>query len=91
MSETHIHFTAGSQDFCAEFMCMSKFRATLQEGDYQKSKLMEDIYPDFVMMANSFGVPARRVTKPEELRPAIRYPISQMLLSLILQRTLQIA
>jgi thiamine pyrophosphate-dependent acetolactate synthase large subunit-like protein len=43
-----------------------------QEGDYQKSGLMEDIYPDFVMMANSFGVPAKRVTKPEELRPAIR-------------------
>lgn len=47
--------------------------STVQEGDYQKSKLMEDIYPDFVMMANAFGVPAKRVTRPEELRPAIRY------------------
>ncbi len=45
----------------------------MQEGDYQKSGLMSDIYPDFVMMAQSFGVPAKRVTKPEELRPAIKY------------------
>jgi acetolactate synthase-1/2/3 large subunit len=43
-----------------------------REGDYQKSGLMSDIYPDFVMMAQSFGVPAKRVTKPEELRPAIK-------------------
>ena len=46
--------------------------ALVQDGDYQKSKLMEDIYPDFVMMAKSFGVPSKRVTSPEELRPAIR-------------------
>lgn len=43
-----------------------------REGDYQKSGLMEDIYPDFVMMAKAFGVPGKRVTKPEELRPAIK-------------------
>lgn len=43
-----------------------------REGDYQKSKLLEDIYPDFVMLAKSFGVPSKRVTRPEELRPAIR-------------------
>lgn len=30
------------------------------------------IYPDFVMMAASFGVPARRVVAPGELRAAIR-------------------
>ena len=33
---------------------------------------LKDIYPDFVMMANSFGVKAKRVSKPEELRPAIQ-------------------
>jgi acetolactate synthase-1/2/3 large subunit len=33
---------------------------------------LSHIYPDFVMMANSFGVPAKRVVKPEELRGAIR-------------------
>jgi acetolactate synthase-1/2/3 large subunit len=43
-----------------------------REGDYQKSGLVKDIYPDFVMMAQSFGVPAKRVMKPEELRPAIQ-------------------
>lgn len=30
------------------------------------------IYPDFVMMAAAFGVPARRVVAPGELRGAIR-------------------
>jgi hypothetical protein len=30
------------------------------------------IYPDFVIMALSFRVPGKRVTKPEELRPAIK-------------------
>ena len=43
-----------------------------QDGDYQKSKKVEDIYPDFPMMAQSFGVPARRVIHPDDLRPAIR-------------------
>ena len=33
----------------------------------------KDIYPDFVKMAESFSVPAKRVLRPEELRPAIRY------------------
>jgi acetolactate synthase I/II/III large subunit len=31
-----------------------------------------DIYPDFVMMARSFGVPSARVIKKAELRAAIR-------------------
>ncbi|GAB4818291.1 hypothetical protein N2152v2_005337 [Parachlorella kessleri] len=43
-----------------------------KDGDYQKSKKVEDIYPDFPMMAQSFGVPARRVIHPDDLRPAIR-------------------
>jgi thiamine pyrophosphate-dependent acetolactate synthase large subunit-like protein len=32
----------------------------------------KDIYPDFVMMAQSFGVPSRRVIKKSEVRAAIR-------------------
>eukprot|EP00889_Picochlorum_renovo_P004055 jgi/Picre1/31085/NNA_006440.t1 len=32
----------------------------------------KDIFPDFVTMANSFGIPAKRITHPDELRPAIR-------------------
>lgn len=32
----------------------------------------EDIYPDLVMMAQSCGVPAKRIFHPDELRPAIR-------------------
>ena len=30
------------------------------------------MYPDFVMMAKSCGVPGRRVIKPADLRPAIQ-------------------
>lgn len=44
----------------------------LQEAEYQVTKSIEDIYPDFVKMAESFGVPARRITHPNELRSAIR-------------------
>ena len=31
-----------------------------------------DIYPDFVTIAGGFGVPAKRVRRPDELRAAIR-------------------
>ena len=44
----------------------------LREKEYHVSGDLKDIYPDFVMMANSFGVKAKRVSKPEELRPAIQ-------------------
>lgn len=43
-----------------------------RESEWHESKNPKDIYPDFVKMAESFGVPARRVFKPEEVRPAIR-------------------
>ena len=33
---------------------------------------LKDIFPDFVLMAAAFGIPAKRVVKPEELRPAIQ-------------------
>lgn len=33
---------------------------------------VQDIYPDFIKMAEAFGVPARRVIRPEDLRPALR-------------------
>jgi acetolactate synthase I/II/III large subunit len=35
-----------------------------------------DIYPDFVKMADSFGVPGERVFLPAELRPAIHRMIN---------------
>lgn len=44
-----------------------------QESEYQVTKKEEDIYPNFVKMADSFGIPARRVIDPSELRGAIRY------------------
>jgi hypothetical protein len=44
------------------------YRFVPQEGDYQESGEEKDIFPDFVTMAAAFGVPAKRVRKPEELR-----------------------
>jgi thiamine pyrophosphate-dependent acetolactate synthase large subunit-like protein len=46
--------------------------AGLQEAEWHVTKELKDIYPDFVKMADAFGVPAKRVTHPDELRPAIR-------------------
>eukprot|EP01024_Parvocaulis_polyphysoides_P071710 TRINITY_DN8968_c0_g1_i1.p1 TRINITY_DN8968_c0_g1~~TRINITY_DN8968_c0_g1_i1.p1 ORF type:complete len:195 (+),score=21.97 TRINITY_DN8968_c0_g1_i1:116-700(+) len=43
-----------------------------RDAEYHQTGKPEDIYPDFVAMAKSFNVPANRVIKPEELRPAIR-------------------
>lgn len=43
-----------------------------KDGEYQVSRRVEDIYPDFVAMAQAFRVPARRILHPSELRPAIR-------------------
>ena len=43
-----------------------------KESEWHTSKDPKDIFPDFVKMAESFGVPGRRVFRPEELRPAIR-------------------
>lgn len=45
----------------------------LQDAEWHLTKEVKDIYPDFVKMAESFSVPAKRVLRPEELRPAIRY------------------
>jgi thiamine pyrophosphate-dependent acetolactate synthase large subunit-like protein len=44
-----------------------------QEAEYHVTGDVKDIYPDFVKMAEAFGVPAKRVTRPEELRPALRH------------------
>lgn len=44
----------------------------MQENDYQETKDVADIYPDFVKMAEAFGIPSRRVVKPSELREAVR-------------------
>lgn len=41
-------------------------------AEYHETGEVADIYPDFVKMAEAFGVPGERVFKPEELRPAIR-------------------
>lgn len=43
-----------------------------RENEWHETKNVEDIFPDFVKMAESFRVPARRVIRPEDLRPAIR-------------------
>jgi len=43
-----------------------------RDAAYHESGEVSDIYPDFVKMAESFMVPAERVTHPDELRPAIR-------------------
>lgn len=39
-----------------------------QEGEYQVTGNVQDIFPDFVKMADAFKVPAKRVTHPSELR-----------------------
>lgn len=49
----------------------------VQDAEYHLTKEVKDIYPDFVKMAESFSVPAKRVLRPEELRPAIRYELAQ--------------
>nr|AFK80029.1 acetohydroxyacid synthase [Lobosphaera incisa] len=41
-------------------------------NEYHTTLDESHIFPDFVMMAKSCGVPGRRVIKPEELRGAIR-------------------
>ena len=43
-----------------------------QESEYQETKDVKDIFPDFITMAKSFGIPARRIFHPSDLRPAIR-------------------
>lgn len=43
-----------------------------RDAAYHDTGELSDIYPDFVMMAESFGIPAGRISTPEELRPAIR-------------------
>ncbi len=44
----------------------------LREKEFHVTGDLKDIFPDFVMMAASFGIPAKRVTKPADLRAAIR-------------------
>ncbi len=57
-------------DHCqAEFTCL----CGLQEAEWHLTNDIKDIYPDFVKMAESFSVPSKRVLKPEDLRPAIRF------------------
>ncbi|KAG7667139.1 hypothetical protein KSW81_000881 [Nannochloris sp. 'desiccata'] len=43
-----------------------------REAEWHVSKDIKDIYPDFVKMAEAFGVPSKRVMHPSELRPAIK-------------------
>ena len=45
----------------------------MQDAEWHLTNEVKDIYPDFVKMAESFSVPAKRILRPEELRPAIRY------------------
>jgi len=43
-----------------------------QEAEWHLTKDVKDIYPDFVAMAHSYGIPAKRIFHPDELRPAVR-------------------
>lgn len=51
----------------------------MQDAEWHLTNETKDIYPDFVKMAESFSVPAKRVLRPEELRPAIRYNLCHLL------------
>ncbi len=44
----------------------------LREKEYHVTGDLKDIFPDFVLMAAAFGVPAKRVTRPHDLRAAIQ-------------------
>ncbi len=76
---------ATSHGAASDLLCvrLSLWRRSLQanrahtylgkrESEWHQSGDEEDIYPNFVGMARSFGVPAARVIKKEELRQAIR-------------------
>lgn len=56
----------------ASCSCLNN-HSVVQDAEWHLTNEVKDIYPDFVKMADSFSVPAKRVLKPEELRPAIRY------------------
>jgi acetolactate synthase-1/2/3 large subunit len=43
-----------------------------REAEWHETQDEKDIYPDFITMAKSFGVPAKRVIKKTELRAAMR-------------------
>lgn len=43
-----------------------------REAEWHDTQNEEDIYPDFITMAKSFGVAAKRVIKKSELRAAVR-------------------
>ena len=51
----------------------SEWSDGMQDAEWHLTNEVKDIYPDFVKMADSFSVPAKRVLRPEDLRPAIRY------------------
>lgn len=39
-----------------------------REAEWHETQNEADIYPDFITMAKSFGVPARRIIKKSDLR-----------------------
>lgn len=43
-----------------------------RESEYHETKNIQDIYPDFVKMADAYGVSSARVIEKSELRAAIR-------------------
>lgn len=43
-----------------------------REAAYHDSGEVKDIYPDFVAMADSYSVPAKRVVSPSDFRSAVR-------------------
>ena len=61
-----------------------------QESEYHTSKLESDVYPDFVMMAKSCGVPGRRVVRPADLRAAVRCAAPHNLHALVCPQLLRI-
>lgn len=63
--------TGRSLQRCLHGLC-GYFVGGAQDAEWHLTNETKDIYPDFVKMAESFSVPAKRVLRPEELRPAIR-------------------
>ena len=55
---------------------MFRLSHDVQDAEWHTTHEIKDIYPDFVKMAQAFSVPAKRVLRPEELRPAIRYDLN---------------
>ena len=76
VASTHTHNLTGC---VVAYICLDKCIPPLytrnqqqQEAEWHTTGEESHIYPDFVKMAEAFGVPARRVVRLDDLRGAIR-------------------